>query len=65
MKPITKHIRQKIQTFAFLICILSIPFEGLAIEPIATIGHPQPLKQIFLDNETILRVVLQIFKSLM
>ncbi len=36
---------------------LSIPHILLANEPIATIGNPLPIKQVFLNDNTILQVV--------
>ena len=47
-----------LQVYVVLIGIVCIPCIVLAVEPIAIIGQPLPEKHVFMDNNTILRVVL-------
>lgn len=42
--------------FILLVCITGMPCIVFAIEPITTIGNALPQKQVFLNDETILRV---------
>ena len=46
------------QVYVVLIGIVCMPGLALALESIATIGQPLPIQHVFMDNNTILRVVL-------
>lgn len=50
-------LRRSLQVHIILICVVSIPYMALAIEPISTIGQQLPEKHAFLSNDEILRVV--------
>lgn len=49
--------RQGLLFLIVFICIVGGQYTALAVEPIATIGQPQPEKHVFLSNDRYLRVV--------
>ena len=57
MKTVTVHLKQNLQVYIVLVCVICMPYTAFGIESIATIGQPTPVKHAFLDNSTIVRVV--------
>ncbi len=56
MTTFTTNLKRYTWVFVILVCITCMPCIVFAIEPITTIGNALPQKQVFLNDETILRV---------
>ncbi len=50
-------LKDHLRVYVAIICVVCLPHIAVAIEPIAIIGQPEPIKHSFLDSNTILRVV--------